>query len=247
MNLGRRTPGDFRHVERYPLSALIADPQDPLVIPPWGLEKSLGLPWWWKSHNQEPRSSCVGHGESAERAITNRRQRVLTTSQDLTYRYDSNWLYDEALKVDEWPGEGDFGTSLRAGYEVLKARGHRRVQNGKTGPENVAHGVDTYRWGINHNEVRAAIAADLAVAIGVNWYSGFDGPYIWKNERWIRIAPTDVIRGGHCVCLYYASDRREAFRLMNSWGHNYGPVWLSYSDLDRLLSEWGEAVVVTDR
>ncbi len=238
--LGRLVPPDFRHVELYPLRALA------LEVPP-AVEKSLGLPWWWKTHDQRSRSACVGFGLSAERSITNRRQRLLETTQNITYRYDANWLYDEALKIDEWPGEADQGTSLRAGYEVLVARGHRRVQRGVTGPETYEHGVTTYRWAQSVDEIRAAIYADLAVAIGVAWYYSLFLPFKIGTESWVSIAPASQVAGGHCLTIYKMSDRRQAFCLMNSWGSSWAPSWISYVDMTRLLHEDGEAVTVTDR
>lgn len=245
--LGRKIPTSWEHLDLYPLRALIAAAE--LLIPPDGTEKGLGLPWWWKSHDQGSRSSCVGHGLSAERSITNHRQRLLATGQDLTYRYDSPWLYDEALKVDEWPGEADEGTSLRAGYDVLVMQGHRRVQRGVSGPITYEHGVTTYRWAQNVDEIRAAIFANRAVAIGVSWYYSMFLPFQKEpgGEHWVSIAPSSKVAGEHCVCLYRFSDRRESFRIMNSWGADWPPSWLSYADMERLLSEQGEAAVVTDR
>jgi len=246
--LGRRTPPDFEHVSRYPLRTLIADPQEALVVPPAGTEKSLGLPWWHKTWDQGAEGSCVGFGCSAMTSITNHRQRLLATGQNITYRYEPRWLYHEAQLIDDWPETPpEEGTSVRAGCEILRARGHRRVQGGVVGPENLAHGISAYRWAVNHDEVRAAIYANLAVAIGVSWYAGFDAPYqkVPGGDYWISIS--GGIRGGHCVCLFRMSDSRQAFRVMNSWGAFFPPVWLSYADLDRLLNEDGEGAVVTDR
>jgi hypothetical protein len=247
--LGRRVPTDFDHVAAYPLSALIADPATALVVPPAGTEKSLGLPWWWRQHDQGDEGECVGFGESAMMSITNHYQRLKTTGRAITYRYDCSWLYAQAQLVDEWddtpPGEG---TSVNAGCKILHTRGHRRVQSGVSGPENLAHGISAYRWATTVDEVRAALFAGLAVSIGVNWYTNFDKPVLYSNERWIgRSSSLGSIRGGHCVCLYRMSDRREAFMLMNSWGPSYAPVWLPYTVLDRLIGEWGEVAVITDR
>jgi len=240
--LGRRTPTDWEHVEKYPLRALA------LEVPSVA-EKGLGLPWWWKSHDQGNRSACVGFGLSSERAITNHRQRLLATGQDVTYRYAADWLYDEALKIDEWPGEADNGTSLRAGYEILVMRGHRRMQRGVIGAESYEQGVTTYRWAQTIDEIRAAIYANLAVAIGVNWYASLFLPFqkVPGGESWVSIELGSQVAGGHCVCLYRMSDRRQAFRVMNSWGDSWEPSWLSYKDMQRLLDEDGEAAVITDR
>lgn len=244
--LGRRVPTDFEHVQKYPLRTLIED--QTLVIPPAGTEKSLGLPWWWKQHNQGQEGSCVGFGCSSMMSITNHLQRKLTTGQNITYRYDSHWLYDEAQLVDEWletpPEEG---TSVNAGAQILKAKGHRRVQAGWPGPPLLMHGISAYRWAGNHDEVRAAIYAGLAVAIGVTWYENFDEPQIYKNERWIGLGDLGWVRGGHCLSIYKMSDRRKAFGLMNSWGYQYPPVWLPYDRLNQLLLDYGEILVITDR
>lgn len=252
--LGRRVPPDFEHVAKYPLSALLADPAHELAIPPAGTEKSLGLPWWWKQHDQGFEGSCVGFGSSAMMSITNHAQRLKTTGQDITYRYDARWLYQEAQHVDEWgdtpPEEG---TSVRASCEILDTRGHRRVQRGVSGLENLSHGISAYRWGEGFDELRAAIYAGLAVSFGINWYSNFDNPKLvsprtgMTPEYWIGTGNIGSIRGGHCVCIFRMSDYRQAFRLMNSWGAAYPPVWISYTLVDRLLSEYGEAAVITDR
>ena len=246
--LGRRQPPDLEHVARYPLSALITDPAHELVMPPMGTEKSLGLPWWWKQHDQGAEGACVGFGCSAMMSVTNHYQRLQSTGRDITYRYASRWLYLEAQGIDEWPETPpEEGTSVRAGAEILRARGHRRVQGGVAGPENPAHGIAAYRWATVVDEVRAAIYSGLAVAIGVNWYSNFDTPVLYDKELWIGRGGLGGIRGGHCVCILRMSDRREAFRLMNSWGAFYPPVWLPYTVLQRLIDEWGEVVAITDR
>ena len=247
-NLGRRIPTNFEHVVRYPLSALIADPVHELVVPPAGTEKSLGLPWWWKQHDQGQEGACVGFGSSAMMSITNHYQRLKSTGADVTYRYASRWLYLESQLVDEW-GETppEEGTSVNASCQILKARGHRRVQRNVIGPEMIEHGISAYRWAQNIDEIRAAIYGGLAVSIGVNWYQDFDTPDSHNGEWWIGRGNLGSIRGGHCVCLYRMSDRRQAFMLMNSWGAVFPPVWLPYEVMTRLLSEYGEAAVVTDR
>lgn len=244
--LGRRIPPNLDHVSAYPLRTLIT--QQVLLPPPAGTEKSLGLPWWWKQHNQGFEGSCVGFGSSAMMSITNHYQRLQTTGRAITYRYASRWLYAQSQLVDEW-GETppEEGTSVRASCQILHEQGHRRVQNGIEGPIMVEHGINAYRWAETVDEIRAAIYAGLAVSIGINWYQQFDTPIMHNNEWWIGRGNLGAVRGGHCVCLYRMSDRRQAFRLMNSWGAAFQPAWLPYDVMQRLLSEWGEAAVITDR
>jgi hypothetical protein len=53
-------------------------------------------------------------------------------------RYDAGWLYHEAQRIDEWPGEDYDGTSVRAGMDVLRTEGHRR----KFGPFTLPASLD---------------------------------------------------------------------------------------------------------
>ena len=190
--------------------------------------------------------NCVGFGCSAMMSITNHRQRVLATGQDLTFRYECLWLYAQAQLVDEWPDTPPAeGTSVRAGCDVLRDVGHRRVQNGVAKPPSLANGISANRWATTVDEIRAALYSNVACAIGINWYSKMDSPYVINGERWVDVG--GQIRGGHCLCIYRMSDRRQAFMLMNSWGEAYAPVWIGYQDTQRLIDEAGEAVVITDR
>ncbi len=95
--------------------------------------------------------------------------------------------------------------------------------------------------------MRGAISQGLAITIGVNWYSNFDNPEGQLKEVYIGKGNLGVVRGGHAVCIYGASDLRQAFRVKNSWGRNYPLVWLSYLAMERLLHEQGEATLIVDR
>jgi hypothetical protein len=130
------------------------------------------------------------------------------------------------------------------------------LESGNFLPVSVDQGISTYRWATTVDEMRAAIFAQRAISIGVNWYNAFDlaGIKEINGELWIGVdssgkVKSDLggVRGGHCVCIYRMSDRRQAFRFMNSWGNQYPPMWLPYSVMQRLLDEYGEACVITDR
>jgi hypothetical protein len=241
-----RTP---EAIELYPFEATA--PADPV-------ELVLHLPSWLESHDQGTEGSCVGHAVALERAIVNTAELVHGFR-----RYDPITLWQEAKAIDEYPGTrpGDTnGTSVRAAYEIARTKGLRRVQRMiPTTPEprpvglhewDPAEGVTEYRWATTVDAIRAAIAARMPVAIGVDWFTGFDDPIVRGNrERWLpdRLASSGRVRGGHSVCLAGASDRRQAFRLVNSWGHTYPPVWMPYTTMGELLQRDGEAALVTDR
>lgn len=224
---GRREPTDWKHVERYPLTAATTpDKPMPVIL---GINWYEKLDWpaprdgrwwidegdlgrilgghaicvkpavltdpleWWDFYDQGNEGACVGFSESRAKSLVDRT------------RYSGQWLYKEAQKIDEWPGEGYDGTSVRAGLEVLRTRGHRRLIGGTLQPERVGDGIAAYRWLRSVDEVHAVIKMPLADQLG-------------------------------------------AVPLLNSWGRYYPHiVWLPDSVLDRLLSEDGEAATFTDR
>lgn len=252
--LGRLEPSDWVHVDRYPLGDVLPTTID-------RVERRLQVPGWRMSHDQGREGSCVGHAVALERAITNRAQ-LVAAGRRTTVRYDPLDVWNRAKVVDEWdytnPGD-QHGTSVRAAYQVVAAEGLRRVRSvrivdgaprvfGATELDQGA-GVAAYRWATDVDEIRTAIAAGLPVAIGVAWFAAFDTPTRRGREYWLPALPNGLgrVRGGHAVTLYGASDRRQAFRLCNSWGRDYPLVWLPYAVMAYLLQRGGEAAVVTDR
>jgi C1A family cysteine protease len=171
-------------------------------------------------------------------------------------RYDSWWLWDRAKEIDYWPdtNPGDSnGTSVSAAMDVLRAQGHVQVPNTSNGRASdpsplIINGIQMNRWAQTVDEMRTSIANGVPVSIGVNWYSNFDRPVEKSyNNFWIGEGSLGNIRGGHCVCVYGVSDKRQAFRVKNSWGRGYPLVWMPYSTMARLLNEDGEATIITDR
>jgi hypothetical protein len=232
------------------------------------VNRILRLPWWHWTHDQGEEGSCVGHGIAMERAITNTSQNIfLNIIGWKTRRYDPIHIWNEAKKIDYWPDTNpgdDNGTSVRAGYDVARDQGLSRVRTMEfvegvgiprpvePGPVDVSEGILTNRWATTVDEMRTAIANGLPVTIGVTWWSNFDSPVeefdvLGKRGYWIGKGPLGRVRGGHCLTVYGASDRRQAFRLKNSWGKSYPLVWLPYTTMQTLLDDYGEAALVTDR
>lgn len=234
--LGRRIPTDDRHIRQYPLRALA-----PTI--PDRVERTLPLPYGLRARMDQGREgSCVGWACSWMMSILN---------QHAGWRpfYDARWLYHEAQAVDEWaetpPEEG---TSVRAALDVLRARGHVLIRSGKRLAPSLVEGVAENRWAQTVDELRACIAGDVPVVCGTNWYEGMDRPEQRGRDWWMPADNLGRVRGGHAWCVYAASDRREAFKMVNSWGlHGYPLTWVPYRLIERLLNEQGEATVVTDR
>lgn len=225
--------GDIEHLLKYPLRGAIPETVETA-------ERTLRLPYTYRpKYDQGVEGACVGFAWSWAMSILNRRF------------YDARWLYREAQRVDEWPGENYDGTSVRAGGDVLRARGHRLQHNhNHEHTEELVHGIDTFRWGKTADDVRTAIAHGNPVVLGVDWMSSFDEPEEHKGEHWIGRGDLGRLRGGHAICVYGVSDRRQAVKLVNSWGKGWPLVWLPYETLDTLLqgiSYPGEAAIPTDR
>jgi len=232
MEFGRRVPTDFVHIEKYGIALVQPETVE-------HVEKILKLPTQYRvRYDQGQEGACVGFGSSWSQSIRN------------NMFYDARWLYQQAQLVDEWaetpPEEG---TSVRAAYDVLRDIGHRRLLRGKSLPPVREYGIIANRWATSVDEMRTAIANDNPVTIGVNWYRDFSNPtHVGYHNDWIgrniyRLGPLD---GGHCVCVYGASDKRQAFKLVNNWGPSYPLVWIPYDTMQLLLNQYGEATIITD-
>ncbi len=228
--LGRRVPSDWGHVERH---RLLAQPRPQVV------ERILDVPRQYRaSYDQRAEGACVGFSQSWMMSIMNRK------------RYDARWLYQQAQGVDEYPDTPPAeGTSLRAGFDILRRLGHRRVWGGLSWPAHPRHGIAANGWARSADEVATAIHRGTPVNLGVNWYRQFSRPEAKWHEHWIgQGADWGPVDGGHAITAVGASDARQAVALCNTWGDEYPwLVWLPYASLERLLAEDGEAGVVVDR
>jgi hypothetical protein len=186
--LGRRPPTDDLHVQKYGLTLqTVPDTPTPVVLginwyqnfdAPQSINVHGKMQWWigleqdwgsirgghaicvkpdgitdtagWVSfYDQGNEGACVGFSESRMMSQLNRK------------RYDAEWLYHQAQKSDEWPGEDYDGTSVRAGFDVLRTIGHRRKWGPFTLPENINEGISANRWAQNIVEVLACLHDDV--------------------------------------------------------------------------------------
>lgn len=229
--LGRLVPTSWTHVERYPFVATTRALPD-------RVERTLRLPDYRRQYDQLSEGACVGFASSWMMSILNRRL------------YDARWLWNRAKEIDDWPATnpGDStGTSVRAAMDVLRGSGHCRVRGGVVKSPSTADGILENRWATTVDEIRICIASGVPVTLGVNWYTNFDRPVYKSGRAWIGLGDLGTLRGGHAVCIYRASDRLQAVGIVNNWGNIYPLVLMPYATLQRLLNEYGEATMVTDR
>lgn len=223
--LDRKTPTDWEHVEKYPLTALSTEEIKPTPV-------IFGVNWYSAFDNpdqdEEGRfwikdgnlgSIRGGHCLCAKSIQPDRLSWYrfydqgnegacvgfgISRAQTMRNRvmYDAFWLYHEAQKIDEWPGTDYDGTSVNAGLKVAKSEGLRRARSGMIAE---GEGINAYRWATSVDDVHAALQLPIA-------------------------------------------DKMGAIPWVNSWGTYYPHiVWVDDDVIARLLYEDGEAAVTTDR
>jgi hypothetical protein len=131
-------------------------------------------------------------------------------------------LYDWCRRNDEWPGENYSGTSAAAG-----AKG--AVDAGLWGE---------YRWTTSADEFAIWVSRNGPGCFAVDWYTGMFSP---DRNGFLNL--TGRIEGGHMIVANGFSIKRDAFKLTNSWGPDWGDrgvAWLRRTDAQRLASQNGE-------
>lgn len=152
----------------------------------------------------------------------------LTTSPVINKPVDPKGLYDEAQRLDAWQGEAYDGTSVRAGMKALKGRGL----------------ISEYRWATTAEDVISYVLASGPVVMGTTWTTGLSQP---DRRGFISFDGENI--GGHAWLIIGASRKLGAVRMVNSWGARWGDggrAWVSFSDLERLIADYGEAAVATE-
>lgn len=181
-------------------------------------------------YDQGTEGACVGYALGHE--LNARPAEV----KNIPQKWLRESVYWEAQKIDPWHG-GSYpgaypvyeGTSVLAGVKVLQKKGLFKE----------------YRWAFGINDLILGLGYNGPSVLGINWYSGMFN----TNERGF-ISPTGYLAGGHAILARSVNIKKEYITLRNSWGKEWGvngDCYISFSDMDRLLKENGEAVFVRKR
>lgn len=137
------------------------------------------------------------------------------------------------------------GTTVDGAMRVLKKIGHVKKD---TETWDINQGILTYKWVSTVDGFRTAIANGNPVQFGINWYENFNTPVLKNGQYWIGLSKNlGSIVGGHSILGVSAFDSLDAGELDNTWGRSYPRVKIPYELLQRLMNEYGEAGLITDR
>jgi hypothetical protein len=209
--LGRRYAPDPKDAA-YPMRALLSRAPSPRTYRYWNASGA-----WF---DQGPTPSCVGHAWAhwLEDGPVTQRGRLI----------DPMVLYREAQLVDEWPGVGYAGTSVRAGAKAAQARGY----------------VAAYHWAASIEDVVQALLEVGPVVVGSNWYEGM---FEADDAGFLHL--DGAVAGGHAYVLNGINAAVGVVRIKNSWGRRWGlngHALIAVDDLARLLADEGEACLAVE-
>ncbi len=192
--------------------------------------------------NQGDIGSCVGHTAAqwlnCAIAKPNRMRGHLPTPRRSRLKFnrstrfdddDAREIYSAATTFDPFDGSWppvDTGSSGLGGVKSLQKYGF----------------IDSYTHVFDFSTLCSVVIAQ-PVMLGINWYSGMFDP---DSNGLIR--PTGSLSGGHEILIRGIDFGKKLFRLRNHWTPEWGikgDCFISFGDMQRLLSEEGDVTVPT--
>jgi hypothetical protein len=231
MELGRLVPLDFKHIEKYPLT-FSTTPDKPVPV-------TIGVNWY--ANFDTPVKDNRGRYWVGQSKLGHIRggHCVCIPPQSLLDAYIWYNYYNQ----------GTEGACVGFGASRMMSLLNRRRYNARWLWEQ-AKAIDefpeTNPGDNNGTTVRAAL--DVLRDVGhVRIFDGVDRPSRIEEgvaaNRWAKTV--DEILSVLQSPIYEA---REAVPFLNSWGRSYPhKTWMPLETLQRLLDEYGEATLITDR
>lgn len=212
--LGRQYQLDERDLN-YPIESLLQTVSKPIITSRYWDDNG-----WWGDQGRTPQ--CVGY------AWAHWLEDGPVPQSGVAPIIPPRMIYEQAQKLDEWPGENYAGTSVRGGVKYLQQI--KKVSN--------------YYWTYNIQTLIDTILTLGPVVVGTNWYYNM----FYPNSKGI-IKASGALMGGHAYVLNGVDTKQKLFRLKNSWGRRWGKMgsaYISFDDMQRLLREQGEVCIATE-
>lgn len=170
----------------------------------------------WLDQGNE--GACTGFSTTHEAASVPKAVKGLTEA-------DAQAVYRRARQLDDWPGEDYSGSSVLGAVKAGCERGW----------------YSEFRWAFSEEDLALAVANHGPAILGVNWFADM---YDVDEKGFVHRSGELV--GGHAILCRGISLTRQAYRLRNSWGKDWGvdgDCWVSREDMRALLADQGEACV----
>lgn len=193
----------------------------------------------WRYWHRNPRiwdqgfsSTCVPHAVCGS-ILTGRTATVYNAAEEKALESSLRHIYDLAQQIDPWPGSESEeprykGTSTLAGIKATKQY----------------MGIDfRYRWCFSIGDIVDTLISRGPVIVGCQWREGMFFP---DQDGYIYAKGPNY--GGHAVYVIGVNKWANKVRIVNSWGAEWGEngrAWMKIDDLDKVVSENGEAAIIT--
>jgi hypothetical protein len=207
--------------------------------------------------NQGSQQSCVGWAVAyALKSYEERAEQKWPLADD-TGAPEPAHVFSPAFVYNQINNGRDGGCSLPDALNLLHEKGAATLAEMPYDPKNFQKKPDAAvmdsatRYRIDYwrqvnvsdpREIKAQLNAGFPVIIGAEVDQGFvraRADSIWKS---IQGRPL----GGHAMLLVGYDDRRHAFKLLNSWGREWGDAGYGWIDYDFIKKVVNEAYVAKD-
>jgi C1A family cysteine protease len=190
--------------------------------------------------NQLRQGACVGHGCAAAREILE----VIGGNPPPLVPLSRAWIYFKAREM-EHSQDQDSGAEVRDGCRVLQSIGvpteatfPYNDQDFRTAPPDVdlteaaLYKIASYARLNSSDEIRAAIANNQPVVIGISVFQSFE-TQVGADGLVPLPSASESELGGHCMCIKgYRPDPRNLgmylFDVQNSWGPDWADHGVCY-------------------
>lgn len=198
------------------------------------LSSSYFIPGLPTVQNQGNEGSCVAWATAY----------AATSALDYNFRGVSAPRSPEYVYNQIKQGDCSSGASISAGLELIRNQGvcswnEMPYNDGDcyTMPnisQRNAASTHRFAWGTvdktNINNVKVLLNMNLPIIVGITIDGSFDS--LNYSTGWTWRFHSGYTRGGHAVAVIGYDDAKQAFKIQNSWGSNWGDngyAWIDYS------------------